>query len=199
MDLRTTIASAITVGVIGTAAALAWTERRIKGDRDMEIRRTVQRVDSTWSPLDGDPPDSNWLSEPNAIVLKLDASLSTERLTLIEDRHNYRRDLERPSAVLLERADRTHVFVLAAGDGFESSALEFTIPATAQAGQKLHGKFGSMSCFGPLRSPQIHGSLTLSALPSRVGDELHFELHASVSPNWRYDAAGPVSVRRESD
>lgn len=151
------------------------------------------------SPLHSDPPDSAWLSEPQATVLSIDPSLSATKLSFGVDREGDRRDLERSFAALLQQADGSHVLVVAGGDGYEIESLQFTIPTSVQSGQTLPGQFEKQTCVGSYGSQEIHGSLKLSALATTIGQELQFDLRVRVSPNWSYNAVGPVSVRRESD
>ena len=97
MGLRTTIAFAITVGVIGAAAALAWSERRIATDRGHQVRDEQRRASVgpagsmeneglfSSGPLDQlvvDPPDAAWRAEPSTPVLSCDAALAPAKLRI---------------------------------------------------------------------------------------------------------------------
>lgn len=218
MNLRTTIATAITVGVIGAAAALAWSERRIATDRDRQVQ--VERQSNSVGPAQNmdiadmlssrpmcqlrvDPPDEAWRAAPSAPILSCDATLAPARL-----RFGKRRALgtgpdggfdykayEECGASLLRELDGSHTLVVWAGDGFESESWVVELPRDMKPGPCVAGRFSFSSCMWAREADELHGTLKLSELPGAVGQTLFFELRVSASPNRTIHAEGPVTVR----
>lgn len=226
MGLRTTIAFAITVGVIGAAAALAWSERRIATDRGHQVRDEQRRASVgpagsmeneglfSSGPLDQlvvDPPDAAWRAEPSTPVLSCDAALAPAKLRIGTGRWSGTgsdggldyKEYEKYDARLNQKLDGSHTLVVWAGGQFGSESWAIELPPQQESGPCNAGRFSSgSSCVyaqDSRKGDELHGTLKLSELPSAVGQTLFFELRVAASPNRRIHAEGPVTVRRATE
>jgi hypothetical protein len=152
------------------------------------------------SPLWQDPPDQQWRAEPCSPRLRCDPQLEHPSLRLGTRRSSERGDAidyeayERISARMLRHQDGTHTLVVAGLNFRDGETWSLTLTRDALGSPLLRGEFQASSLEHRHRTEEMHGTLTLSAIPNRDLDQLHFELRARVSPNWEIHAEGPVEI-----
>lgn len=188
--------------LVVTTLALRSHDRQLARERAATPRLAAVRTDDPWrlSPLWQDPPDPKWRAEPRSPRLSFDPRIEHATLRLGTRRSSERGDAldydayERIWARMLRHQDGSHTLTVSGLNLRDGESWSLTLPKEAHWTSTLRGEFQASSLEHRHRTQEIHGTLTLSANPSRGLDQLHFELRARVSPNWEIHALGPVEI-----
>lgn len=188
--------------LVVTTLALRSHDNQLERERAATSKLVSDGTNDPWrlSRLWQDPADSQWRAEPRSPRLRCDPQLEHATLRLGTRRNSERGDAidyeayERISARMLRHQDGTHTLTVSGLNLRDGETLSLTLTRDALGSPLLRGEFQASSPEHRHRTEEIHGTLTLSAIPNRDLDPLYFELRARVSPNWEIHALGPVEI-----